>query len=274
MIQSLAEKRDHLLDLIRKLESCVVAFSGGVDSAVVAKAAHLALGDRAVAVTRVSPSLASGEFEVARQVAQQIGIRHEIIQTNEMEDVAFTQNATDRCYHCKIDLYDHLEALIRRLGVKAIINGANADDLNDYRPGTTAGTERGVRSPLAECGITKTDVRMLAQDWGLVVWNKPAAPCLASRIAYGEAVTAERLARIDAAEQFLRSFGLQEVRVRYHRGNLARIEVPATAVCRISEPAIREQIIQYLKSLGFIYITLDLDGFRSGSLNEILEIAE
>ena len=246
----LAEKRDRLLDLMHELESCAVAFSGGVDSAVVAKAAQLALGDRAVAVTSISPSLADGELDVARQVAAEIGIRHEVIQTAEIEDTAYAQNAADRCYHCKTHLYQRLDELIPRYGVAAIVNGANADDSTDYRPGETAATEHAVRSPLAECGITKADVRDLAHDWNLPIWNKPASPCLASRIAYGEEVTPERLARIDTAERFLRSLDLLEVRVRYHRGDLARLEVPSSAILRLAEPVIREvhEIVGFIGS--------------------------
>src|SRR5437868_2183257 len=219
---SIDRKRDALLETIRTLRSCAVAFSGGVDSAVVAKAAALALGKSAVAVTGTSASLAEGELETARQVAELIGIRHIVIATDELSRPDYLKNAPDRCYHCKTELYTQLEALLPKLGVKAIVNGANADDLGDYRPGMQAASEHRIYSPLAGCGITKAEVRELAAGWGLPVWDKPATPCLSSRIAYGEEVTPERLAMIDRAEQFLRGQGLQNLRVRYHRGDLAR----------------------------------------------------
>ncbi len=231
-----AMENSALIELIRSYESCAVAFSGGVDSAVVAKAAHLALGERAVAVTGVSASLAAGELELAREVASQIGIRHEVIRTDEFQSADYTRNAADRCYHCKSELYEQMDGLAERLHVAVIANGANVDDLGDYRPGMTAARERNIRSPLAECGFDKAAVRQLAQHWQLPVWDKPASPCLSSRVAYGEEVTPQRLAMIDAAEQHLRSLGLPEVRVRYHRGDLARIEAPLqqrSAACRL-----------------------------------------
>ena len=204
---ALDEKRDALLAALARLESCAVAFSGGVDSAVVAKAAALALGERAVAVTGASASLASGEREQAEKLARLIGIRHVVIDTDELDSPDYTRNAPDRCYHCKTELYSQLAELLPRLGVQAIVNGANADDLGDYRPGMQAAANTRIVSPLADCGLTKADVRELAAAWGLPVWDKPATPCLSSRIAYGEAVTPERLAMIDRAEQYLREPG-------------------------------------------------------------------
>jgi pyridinium-3,5-biscarboxylic acid mononucleotide sulfurtransferase len=263
-------KRDHLLDTLRGYGSCAVAFSGGVDSAVVAKAAQLALGDRAVAVTAVSPSLAEGELDDARQLATLIGIRHEIIQTEEFADANYTANPTNRCYFCKTELYSQLEQLVPRLEVAVIANGANLDDAGDWRPGMKAAGEHQVRSPLLECGFTKADVRELAAQWKLPAWDKPASPCLSSRVAYGEQVTPERLQMIDKAEQLLRSLGLRTVRVRYHRGDLARLEVPLDAISQIAAPETRERLTDELKRLGFKYVTLDLEGFRSGSQNEAI----
>ena len=267
---SLSVKRDRLLELIRSYDSCAIAFSGGIDSTVVAKAAQLALGDRAVAVTGTSASLAQGELDEARELARLIDICHEIIVTDELANPDYLRNAKDRCYHCKTELYTQLEGVIERLGVAVILNGANVDDLGDYRPGMTAAAEHRVRSPLAECGIGKSEIRELALDWGLPTWDKPATPCLSSRIAYGEEVTPERLAMIDAAECFLRSQGLGTLRVRYHKGELARIEVPLEAIARLCEPQLRSELLAQLKSLGFNYVTLDLEGFRSGSLNDLL----
>jgi len=271
-LNDLDAKREQLLDLLRSFETCVVAFSAGVDSTVVAKAAQLALGDRAVAVTGVSPSLAEGELEEARRLAEWIGIRHEMIATHEFAKTDYTRNAPDRCYHCKSELYTQLEQVAPRLNVRVIVNGANADDAGDYRPGTQAAEEHVVRSPLMECGIGKTEVRQLAAHWGLPIWDKPAMPCLASRVAYGEEVTPERLSMIDRAEQLLRGHGLRTVRVRYHRGDLARLEVPAEELGRlVAEPA-RRTLVDGLKELGFRFVTIDLEGFRSGSLNALVPL--
>lgn len=266
------EKRDLLLDTLRGYESCAVAFSGGVDSAVLAKAAQLALGDRAIAVTGVSASLAEGELESAQSLASQIGIRHEILSTDEFSDPSYTANPSNRCYFCKTELYTRLIPLAKRLQLAVIVNGANVDDAGDYRPGMTAASEHEVRSPLLECGFTKKDIRELAVHWNLPVWDKPASPCLSSRVAYGEEVTPERLRMIDRAEQLLRSLGLTTVRVRYHRGDLARLEVPADAIERLAESKTRSHLSCELKKLGFKYVTLDLDGFRSGSQNAALVV--
>lgn len=269
---SLAISRDALLQNLRELDRVVVAYSGGVDSAVVAKAAQLALGDRATAVTGVSSSLAAGELDEARRVAALIGIRHETIETQEFQQPAYLENAPDRCYHCKTELYTRLDVLIERYPGTVIVNGANLDDRGDYRPGMTAAREHQVRSPLIECELTKADVRALAAHWNLPVADKPASPCLSSRIAYGEAVTPERTAMIDAAERFLRDKGLRELRVRYHKGDLARIEVPADAIAKLAERQLRSELAARFKQLGFKFITLDLEGFRSGSLNQIIGI--
>jgi uncharacterized protein len=269
---TLDAKRAALLLEIARLQSCAVAYSGGVDSAVVAKAAALALGDKAVAVTGVSASLASGELEAAKELAKLIGIRHVVVNTDELASGDYTRNAPDRCYHCKTELYSQLETLLPKLGVKAIVNGANADDLGDYRPGMRAAANHQIHSPLADCGITKAEVRQLAAEWGLPVADKPATPCLSSRIAYGEEVTPERLAMIDRAEQFLRGLGLANLRVRYHKGDLARLEVPLTDLPRLCEGDTREQIAAELRRLGFKFVTIDLEGFRSGSLNQLVQI--
>jgi pyridinium-3,5-biscarboxylic acid mononucleotide sulfurtransferase len=272
-IDRVVKQREALLAYLRPLQSAAVAFSGGVDSAVVAKAAFLALGEGAVAVTGVSASLASGELELAQQIAQQIGIRHQVIQTDELARAGYVQNAPDRCYHCKTELYTRLTELAPRFGVSVLLNGANLDDLGDYRPGMRAANEFRVLSPLADCGLNKPDVRNLARHWNLPCAEKPATPCLSSRIAYGEQVTPERLARIDQAEIFLRELGLGEIRVRLHTGELARIEVPVDSIQRLIEPGMREQITQRLRELGFRFVTLDLQGFRSGSMNSLLSIS-
>jgi uncharacterized protein len=271
-MSELEAKRERLLEVMRSLESCAVAFSAGVDSTVVAKAAQLALGDRAVAVTGVSASLADGELDQARDLASQIGIRHLIIRTGEFDNPNYTRNAADRCYHCKTDLYERLTGMLDELGVAVVVSGANADDAGDYRPGEQAAAEHRVRRPLAECGFGKEDIRALAEHWELPIWDKPAMPCLASRVAYGEEVTAERLSMIDRAERFLRDRGLREVRVRYHGGDLARVEVPRDDLERVFQPEFREALVAELCGLGFKFVTLDLQGLRSGSLNRIIPV--
>ena len=268
----LTRKRERLLSLLASMEDVAVAFSGGVDSAVVAQAAHLALGTRAVAVTGCSPSLARGELEAARQLADQIGIRHEVIETEEFGNDSYTRNAPDRCYHCKDELYGRMEMLIGRVRQGILVNGANTDDLGDYRPGMRAAGEHQVRSPLAECGICKQEVRDLALHWDLPVWDKPAMPCLASRVAYGEEVTPDRLAMIDRAEIVLREHGFQTVRVRYHSGDLARLEVPLDDFSRLLRSDFHYQLSAELKQIGFKFVTLDLEGFRSGSLNALVPV--
>jgi uncharacterized protein len=272
-MSELPEKRERLLSTLRELGSCAVAFSAGIDSTVVAKAAHLALGDAAVAVTGTSASLARGELDDAKRIAALIGIRHAVIATKEFARPEYLRNAPDRCYHCKTELYMQLEGVAKELGVAAIVNGANLDDLADYRPGMQAAGEHRVRSPLAECRFTKSDVRALARAWELPTWDKPASPCLSSRIAYGEEVTPQRLAMIDAAEQYLRTLELPTVRVRYHRGDVARLEVPVEAIGRLAADGVRMPLVERLKSLGFKYVTLDLEGFRSGSLNALVNIS-
>ena len=267
---TLAGKRDRLLALLQSYGSCAVAFSGGLDSALLAKAARMALGDRAVAVTGVSASLAVGELDQCRELARQIGIRHEVIPTNELASPGYAANAPDRCYYCKTELFLQVEKLAERLGVAVVADGSNSDDRGEHRPGARAARQRKVLSPLAECGLTKAEIRQLAAAWDLPVWNKPATPCLSSRIAYGEPVTPERLAMIDQAEAFLRERGFQPLRVRYHKGDMARIEVSPEALARFLDADFRRETIERLKALGFKYVSLDLEGFRSGSLNAVV----
>ncbi len=269
----LASKRDRLLDLLRSFGSCAVAFSGGLDSTVLAKAAQVALGDRAVAVTGASASMAVGELDECRELAALIGIRHEVLQTEELADPRYQENTPDRCYFCKSELFMQVEQVAQRLGVAVVADGSNHDDQGDHRPGMRAARERKVRSPLADCGLTKAELRALAADWGIPTWNKPATPCLSSRIAYGEKVTPERLAMIDRAERFLRARGFQPLRVRYHTGDVARIEVALDALPRLADPPLRREVVEELSAAGFKYITIDLKGFRSGSLNEVLPVS-
>jgi uncharacterized protein len=268
----LASKRDRLLGILRDLQSVAVAFSGGIDSTVVAKAAQIALGDRAVAVTADSASVPRREIAQARELARLIGIRQRLIATEEFNDPDYVRNDGTRCYYCKSELYGRIEQMLPELEVQAICSGANLDDRGDYRPGLTAAAEHGVRHPLQEAGFTKADVRALAKAWDLPTWDKPASPCLSSRLAPGVEVTRERTGRVEAAEAYLRELGLRDCRVRLHEGELARVEVPLGEVGRLAQPEIRDGLVRRLKELGFDFVTLDLEGLRSGSLNQLVSV--
>jgi len=268
----LLAKRDRLLAVLGELPGVAVAFSGGIDSTVVAQAAHLALGDRAVAVTADSPSVPRTELATARELAALIGIRHVIVATDEFENPDYLRNDGARCYYCKSELYARVEELLPRLGVPVIASGANLDDNGDYRPGLAAAAEHAVRHPLQEAGFTKADVRAVARHWNLPTWDKPAAPCLSSRLAPGLAVTPERTRRVEDAESYLRELGLRECRVRYHDGDLARVEVPPGEIVRLADEVVRTGLSREFRRLGFKFVTLDLDGFRSGSLNELVPL--
>ncbi|MBN1284423.1 MAG: ATP-dependent sacrificial sulfur transferase LarE [Anaerolineae bacterium] len=257
-----------LAGIFSEMGRVMVAFSGGVDSALALKVAVDTLGEDALAVTAVSPSLPGGEREATTALAEEIGARHVFIETHEIDRPEYQANDEMRCYHCKDTLYTELHEYARAHGYRFIADGSNVDDRGDYRPGRRAAAEHGVRSPLAEAGFTKDDVRALARHLGLRVWNKPAAACLASRVPYGTRVTPEVLAQIDRAEASLHRLGFHAVRVRHH-GDVARIEAPPDRLGDVF--AVRAQIIEGVRAAGYTFVSLDLQGYRTGSLNEVLE---
>ncbi len=269
---ALDDKYTRLQRILRDLESVAVAFSAGVDSTLILKVAIDALGPgRVIAVTGRSDSLARAEFEEACAIAANLGAEHKVLDTDEFENPDYLSNPTNRCYFCKTTLYTHLEKFIAERGLKAIVNGINVDDLGDYRPGIEAAREHGVRCPAAEAGLTKADVRELSRRLGLPTHDKPASPCLSSRVQYGEHITPQKLRMIEAAETFLHELGIRECRVRHH-DNLARIEVPAEFIPMLAEPDQAACVDAYFRSLGYQYVALDLRGFRSGSMNEVIAL--
>jgi pyridinium-3,5-biscarboxylic acid mononucleotide sulfurtransferase len=266
---SVSEKLHQLEAIFREMDQALVAYSGGIDSTLMAHVAHRVLGDRALAVTAISPSLLPDDLEDAKIQALEMGVMHRLIETHEMDNPNYTSNPINRCYFCKSELYDTLKPLAQEWGYSYIVDGVNADDLQDYRPGIQAAKERGTRSPLAEVGITKLEVRELARSLGLPWWNKPAQPCLSSRFPYGEAITVEKLRRVGQAERYLRTLGWQTLRVR-SEGEVARIELPAEQIPVFVAQTNLEGLVQQFQSYGFVYVTLDLEGFRSGKLNQVL----
>lgn len=264
-----SEKLERLFATVRAMGSVLVCYSGGIDSAALLAAAHRVLGDRAVGMTAVSPSLADAERDDAVRLASEIGAQHRLVESAELERAGYAANGPDRCFHCKSELYEIAARKRTEWALACVVNGTNLDDLGDYRPGLEAARLAGVRSPFVELGFSKSDVREVAKELGVSAWDKPAAACLSSRIPYGTSVTPERLSQVGGFEAELRALGFRRSRVRYH-DKIARIELDLEDLPRLLEPAMREAVVKAGKTHGFTYITLDLAGYRTGSHNEVL----
>ena len=263
-------KYERLIELIRGIDRVVVAFSGGVDSTFLARAARDAVGDHAVLATADSETYPESELEETRRLAAHLGMRHVVIRTHELQNPEYAKHPPNRCYFCKEELFNRLEPLAAVEGGAQLIYGANMDDLGDHRPGMQAAKAKGVRAPMIEAELWKEEIRALSRDLGLPTWDKPSFACLSSRFQYGEQITAEKLRQIDAAEVFVKSLGFRQFRVRHH-DRLARIELPADEIGRLLEEGRREAIVARFRELGYLYVTVDLQGFRSGSANELLK---
>jgi len=272
-MNSLEAKLERLRASFRVLRSVMVAFSGGVDSSFVLRVAHDTLDARVLALTTTSPTMPDDDRRNAMAIAQALGVRHVMVESNELEIAGYARNPLNRCYLCKHNLFSVCEEKARELGIETIVDGLNLDDLHDYRPGIRAAAEMHVRHPLVEAELTKAEIRDLSRSLGLPTWDRPASPCLSSRFPYGTQITIEALRQVEGGEQVLRSFGFSVARVRYH-GEVARIEVEASEIARMLDASIREAVDRELKKIGFRFVALDLRGFRSGSLNEGMQTAQ
>jgi uncharacterized protein len=269
--RTLLAKEEALLARLGQAGRVMVAFSGGVDSSYLAWAAHRALGDDCLSVTAVSPSYPDSHRAMAEQIVEQFGLRHRFVDTHEMERSAYRANAPDRCYHCKSELFETMDRLGAELGFDRVSYGVNTDDTSDYRPGQRAADEHGVMAPLQEAGLSKQEIRDLSRAAGLPTADLPASACLSSRLPYGTEVTVERLRQVEKGEEVLRALGFRQVRLRHH-GELARVEIDPVELPRALEKKMADRIVRAIKPLGFRYVTLDLEGYRMGSLNEVLQI--
>ncbi len=266
---ALSEKYDRLKALLRELERVLVAFSGGVDSSFLLKVARDELGENVLAVIATSETYPEKEIQDAVLLAESMNVDYRVIQSCEMENPDFVANPPDRCYHCKRELFSRMQAVADKEGIPHVLDGANFEDTGDYRPGSRAAEELKVRSPLKEIGFVKDEIRELSRHLGLTTWDKPAMACLSSRFPYYTRIHSEALGQIEQAEEYLRSLGLSQLRVRHHE-TIARIEVPKEDIARLMDPQLREAVVHRLKELGYAYVTLDLAGYRTGSLNETL----
>ena len=268
--EALREKYDRLAGILRSMESVAIGYSGGVDSTLLLKVAVDTLGTCAVAMIGRSETYPTREFEEALAIASTIGVRSIVVRTEETDDLKFRENPADRCYYCKTELFGKLGAIAEREGLRWIADGTITDDIGDFRPGMKAKTEKEVRSPLLEAGLGKAEVREISKHLGLPTWDKPSFACLSSRFPYGTAITRENLTRVDRAESFLRDIGFRAFRVRFHDASTARIEVNPSELHRLLDESLRTEIVGRMKDLGFTYVTLDLQGYRTGSMNEML----